>query len=222
MRELMTTMASLLLWELEAIKVSRESPFRLTSGNYSPIYINCRRVISNAAAIDLVTACFHRIIEEEGIEFTMIAGGETAGIPFASFLAHRLAKPMLYVRKASKGHGTDGLVEGVVKAGSKILLVEDLITDGNSKINFIKPLRREGATVQECLVLFDRLQGGAKILEQDGVRLISITDIDKALGFAETRGLIPRDPIAQVREYLKSPKLWHESRGLPYSTTESF
>jgi orotate phosphoribosyltransferase len=220
MRELMTKMVSLILWELGAIRISLDKPFKLTSGNYSPIYINCRRVISDAATMDLVAAFSHWIFQDEGIHFSMVAGGETAGIPFASFLAHRLAKPMVYVRKGAKGHGTEGLVEGFIKTGAKILLVEDLITDGQSKLSFIEPLRNEGATVQDCLVLFDRLQGGASVLEREGVRLISITDIDQSLSFAEASELVAPSAIAEVKAYLESPSLWHEARGLTYRTPD--
>lgn len=216
MRELIIQMASLMLWELEAIRVSLDQPFKLTSGNFSPIYINCRRIISDAASMDLVAAFAHWICQSEGIDFEMIAGGETAGIPFASFLAHRLAKPMAYVRKKARQHGTGSLVEGQVALGMKVMLVEDLITDGQSKLDFIQLLRDQGAVVEYCLVLFDRLQGGATLLQGEGVRLLSITDIDQALRFAESEGRLSPSTMAEVRAYLRDPQGWHNARGLAY------
>ena len=216
MSELITKMASLILWQLKAIRVSLDQPFKLASGNFSPIYINCRCVISDAVSMDLITAFAHWTCQAEKIDFAVVAGGETAGIPFASFLAQRLAKPMVYVRKKVKEHGTGSRIEGTFPPGTKVLLVEDLITDGQSKLDFIEPLRDEGAIVEHCLVLFDRLQGGGAVLQSKGVRLLCITDIEQTLAFAESEALMAATASAEVRAYLHDPKAWHEAKKLPY------
>jgi len=216
MRKLMTEQASLMLWDLEAIKVSLDQPFRLTSGNFSPIYINCRRVISDAAAMDVVTAFAHWICQAEGVQMDMLAGGETAGIPFASFVASRLGKPMVYVRKRPKDHGLGGLVEGELVASARVLLVEDLITDGQSKLDFIGALREAGGVAEDCLVLFDRLQGGREMLAQNGVRLMSITDVNAALAFAGKQGRLAEPDLAEIHAYLADPRAWHRARQIPY------
>src|SRR3546814_10136010 len=83
-----------------------------------------------------------------------IAGGETAGIPFAAWIAERLGLPMLYVRKKPKGFGRDAQIEGAFREGSRVLLVEDLATDGGSKLNFVDAIRRAGAEIAHTFVIF--------------------------------------------------------------------
>ena len=87
-------------------------------------------------------------------QFDAVAGGETAGIPFAAFIAERLSLPMQYVRKKPKGFGRDALIEGDIKEGQRILLVEDLTTDGGSKLNFANAIRKAGAIVNHTFVIF--------------------------------------------------------------------
>ncbi len=217
-RQLMADLASLMLWELQAIQVNVEEPFRLTSGNWSPIYVNCRRVISDAAAMDIVASFAHWTLQSERVHTDMLAGGETAGIPFASFLAARLGKPMVYVRKRPKEHGISGLVEGQVTPGQRVLLVEDLITDGQSKLDFIRPLREAGSTVEHCLVLFDRLQGGRDVLAAEGVTLHAITDVRQALGHGLSTGLLSEAGHREVESYLSDAEKWHKERGREYKS----
>ncbi|MCK4826010.1 hypothetical protein KA005_60240, partial [bacterium] len=102
-------LAALMLWDAEAIMVNLDEPFKLVSGNYSPIYVNCRRVISDPTFMSMFTAIAQLIWKREGIQVNVIAGGETAGIPFAAYLARSLSIPMVYVRKSKKVHGIASL-----------------------------------------------------------------------------------------------------------------
>ncbi|MEM8997902.1 MAG: orotate phosphoribosyltransferase [Acidobacteriota bacterium] len=145
--------ASLLLWEQGAVQVNAEKPFRLASGNVSPIYVDCRRVISNRSVLRIFTTVAGMLLERHGAEFDVVAGGETAGIPYAAVLAEALAKPLVYVRKKAKAYGTTSRVEGQLEAGSRVLLVEDLITDGGSKLTFLDAIDDAGASVSSALVL---------------------------------------------------------------------
>jgi orotate phosphoribosyltransferase len=216
MRELVGQMASRILWDLGAIRVSAEQPFRLTSGNFSPIYINCRRLISDAPSMDMIAAFAHWLCRSVGIQSDVLAGGESAGIPFASYLASRVGKPMVYVRKRPKDHGLASQVEGELLAGARVLLVEDLITDGQSKLEFVAPLRAQGGVVQHCLVVFDRLQGGAESLREHGIQLVSMTDIQQALGVGHAASFLTSGMLQEVREYLAAPEEWHRAKGLAY------
>ena len=150
-------LVALYLWHLGAVKVNVEKPFRLTSSNYSPIYINCRQLISSVSFMDLFAAASRQLLGQRGAEFDVIAGGETAGIPFAAFLARSFCRPMVYVRKAAKEHGTASRVEGSLESGGRVLLVEDLITDAGSKLSFIQGIQDAGGDVKDVLVVFDRL-----------------------------------------------------------------
>jgi len=208
--------AALFLWESGAIKVNFEEPFKLVSGNYSPIYINCRRVISYPPFMHLFTAFTRVICHYYKLTMDVIAGGETAGIPFAAFVAQSLSLPMVYVRKATKDHGIASRVEGSIPPRAKVLLVEDLITDAGSKLSFIEAIRAAGGIVDDVLVLFDREQGGREALEANGIRLYSITDMTLAIRVAQDSKLLSDSQIQSLREYFQSPKNWHAKRELTF------
>ena len=145
-----------MLLEIDAVLFRADEPFKLTSGMVSPVYIDCRKIISfprmRAAMMDYGATVILNDIGYESLD--ALAGGETAGIPFAAWLAERTHLPMQYVRKKPKGFGRDARIEGDIKDGQRILLVEDLTTDGGSKLNFVEALRTAGAEVAHTFVIF--------------------------------------------------------------------
>ena len=142
-KEVIAQATAKILLDIEAVHVKASEPFVLTSGARSPVYIDCRKLISfPRIRAALMSYSVSLLAETVGVEYlASIAGGETAGIPFAAFLSERLALPMQYVRKKPKAFGRNLQIEGDLKAGQRVLLVEDLSTDGGSKINFCKVLR---------------------------------------------------------------------------------
>jgi len=190
------------LWEVKAIKVSPEEPFELASGKMSPIYIDCRIPISHPLPRNIITTCAHFLYEKEHLDADIIAGGETAGIPYAAWLADRLGKPYVYVRKEAKGYGIKTQIVGDIKPGSLVLLYEDLITDGGSKINFVTGIRQAGCNIRDCLVIFDRLQGGKERLAEHGVQLHSMTNLNFTLEVGLQRGYISKEDFDLVSDYL--------------------
>ena len=211
--------AALGLWRAGAVRVNVEEPFTLASGKQSPIYINCRRLISSPAFLGLFTAVAATLVEAGELRFDAVAGGETAGIPFAAYLARDTGKPMLYVRKQPKGYGIASRVEGVLPCAAadggdrpRVLLVEDLITDGGSKLGFIDALREAGAVVEDALVLFDRQQGGLDTLAGHGVCLTAVTDLETALAVGTATGALDETTLATVRAYLTDPDGWNAAR----------
>lgn len=132
-----------------------EQGFRLTSGRLSPVYMDCRRLLGHPMArsrvIDL--ACTH--LANSAVMIDVVAGGETAGIPFAALLADRWALPMQYVRKQPKGHGHNAFIEGYAGRDRLTLLVEDQTTTGGSLVRFVDALRQSRQRVRHALVLFD-------------------------------------------------------------------
>jgi len=207
---------SLLLWENGAIKINIEQPFKLASGNYSPIYINCRQVISDPAFMHLFTGFVHSVCKRSGLKIDMIAGGETAGIPFGAYVAQSMSLPFVYVRKAKKGHGIANLIEGGDVSGKRVLLVEDLITDAGSKLHFIEALKAGNGIAENVLVLFDRNQGGREALAALGIKLHALTDLDTALDVAGQMNLLSGEDLKSVENYLEHPAEWHEERGLEF------
>lgn len=209
--------AAFLLWDVGAIKVSSEQPFRLVSGNYSPIYINCRQVISDPAFMGLFTSFVRMVCQYRAIHADVIAGGETAGIPFAAYVAQTLSRPMIYVRKAKKEHGLASLVEGQLKEGSRVMLVEDLITDAGSKLHFVDAISAARGIVKDIFVLFDRVQGGQEALAKLGVTLHRVTDMNTAITVAQEFGLVSANDVASIQDYLRSPRAWHAKHHLPFN-----
>src|SRR6201988_1241554 len=145
-----------MLIEVEAVRFMTDKPFIFTSGWASPVYTDCRRLISfPRVRRQLIDFGAETLARDVGFEqFDSVAGGETAGIPFAAWMAERLGLPMQYIRKKPKGFGRNSQIEGDIRAGARTLLVEDLTTDGRSKINFCKALREAGASVEHVFVNF--------------------------------------------------------------------
>jgi orotate phosphoribosyltransferase len=204
------------LWKHGAIQVRRTPPFQLSSGNVTPLYVNCRLLISYPATRSLITAAAQWFCHERGLRADCVAGGETAGMPFGAWLAQSLDKPYLYVRKKKKGHGTEGRVEGVARG--EVLLFEDLITDGGSKLSFIQGIRDAGCTISNCLVVVDREEGGREGLAAVGVALHSLVTMTTCLESGRATGAMGADDLADVRDYLAGPAAWHQRRGLPFNT----
>ena len=144
------------LLDIKAVNFRPEEPYKFTSGWASPVYIDCRWVISFTEArrriVELGVELLNHDTDMAGTD--LVAGGETAGIPYAAWIAESTDKPMLYVRKKPKGFGRDAQIEGYLKDGQQVLLVEDLATDGGSKINFVNALRTAGAKVSDIFVVF--------------------------------------------------------------------
>lgn len=207
---------AVMLWEMGAVRVQPDEPFMLASGNYSPIYINGRRVISEPAFMQLFCAASRLLMERRGVVFDAVAGGETAGIPFAAKLAVAIGCPMVYVRKKAKGYGLGSQVEGYLEKGQRILLVEDLITDGGSKKVFIDALEAADFAVDDCLVFFDRQQGGTRTLGKWGVQLHAVADRDSTLQAGVDAGFLNAEAQASVDAYFDDPRAWHKDRGLSF------
>ena len=144
-----------------------------------------------------------------------VAGGETAGIPFAAWLAERLSLPMQYVRKKPKGFGRDAQIEGHLDEGSKVLLVEDLTTDGGSKITFCDALRKAGAEVTDTFVIFfyDIFPDTRKNLADAGINLHSLTTWWDVLKVCKESHQMDSQSIAEIESFLNSPVEWSLSHG---------
>lgn len=156
----------------------RFGKFTLASGKTSSYYLDLRVVPSDAEAYGLAVAAYLAITKEIGVAaFDAVAGVATAGVTISSPLAYILRKPMVYVRKEEKGHGLGKLVEGAVKPGWRVLVVDDLVTTGGSVISSVEALRNAGCVVKDAVVLVDRLEGGKANLAKVGVRLSSFSDV---------------------------------------------
>lgn len=210
-------LVALQLLEVGAVLVRPSQPFRLTSGNFSPIYVDCRRLISFPAFVDIFCAAVRALVSTRRLEFDVVAGGETAGIPFAAIVSRAFGLPMIYVRKKTKEHGAERRIEGVMAQGARVLLVEDLVTDAASKIGFIDAIAASGGLVRDVVVVFDRLQGAADSLARRGITLHALATMHSVLDVGEQTADLNSADLVAVREYLDSPSDWHRARGLAFA-----
>jgi orotate phosphoribosyltransferase len=206
-----------MLLEVQAVLFSEGKPFVFTSGWASPVYIDCRKLIFYPRIrSQLVEFAAATLARDAGFEqFDVIAGGETAGIPYAAWLAERLSLPMQYVRKKPKGFGRNAQIEGEVRPGARTLLVEDLTTDGRSKINFCKALRDAGALVDHVFVNFyyDIFPESKKIFGELNVRLHHLATWWDVLAVVKKVNYLPAAQVDEVEKFLKAPADWSAAHG---------
>lgn len=206
-----------ILLEIGAVNFRPEEPYTLTSGWKSPVYIDCRKVISFPRArrkiVELAAAAITSGIGFESSD--AIAGGETAGIPYAAWISDALSLPMLYVRKQPKGFGRNAQIEGDFKDGDRVVLVEDLASDGASKVNFCQALRKAGATVTDTFVVFfyGVFPGALKSLEEVGVNMHYLANWWDVLEVAEEEGQFDKAALDEVRKFLHDPVAWSKFHG---------
>jgi orotate phosphoribosyltransferase len=205
-----------ILLEIKAVLFNAREPFTWTSGRKSPVYVDCRKVISfpraRTALLDFAAATVLREIGYESLD--AIAGGETAGIPYAAWLSDRLGLPMQYVRKQPKGFGRMAQIEGELHEGSRVLLVEDLATDGGSKLKFIEALRAAGAKVSDAFVIFHYgiFPQSVTSLAEIGVRLHALATWRDVLDVARAGGYFDPETLDQVERFLADPDGWGAGR----------
>lgn len=204
------------LLEIKAVHFNTEAPFTLASGLPSPTYIDCRKLISypriRATLMDFLTLT---IMRDAGFEaFDNIAGGETAGIPFAALVAERLALPMTYVRKKPKGHGRGARIEGEMAPGQRVLLVEDLTTDGGSKLSFVDAIRETGATCGHTAVIFyyGIFPETEQRLADHGIALHHLCTWWDVLTEARAQSAFDPETLAEVEAFLHDPRGWQAAR----------
>ena len=204
------------LLDIKAVNLRPEKPYTLTSGWAAPTYVDCRKVISFPSARRIVIDYMCEIAKSKiGLEsIDAVAGGETAGIPYSAWLAEKLDMPMLYVRKKPKGFGRGAQIEGDFKDNQRVVLVEDLATDGASKVAFVKALRDGGTVVKDCFVVFYYgVFPSSGQLESTGINLHYLCSWDHILKAAADGQYFDTTTIAEVRKFLSDPVSWSERNG---------
>ena len=205
-----------MLLEIGAVHFNAREPYIYASGLPGPTYIDCRKLISypriRATLMDFMTVT---VMRDAGFEaFDNIAGGETAGIPFAALVAERLALPMTYVRKKPKGYGRNARIEGAMSEGQRVLLVEDLTTDGGSKLSFVDAIRETGATCGHTAVIFyyDIFPETEKTLGDHGIKLHHLCTWWDVLAEAKRQQIFDAETLTEVEAFLNDPRAWQEAR----------
>jgi orotate phosphoribosyltransferase len=216
-RGVMAELVAKMLWEIKAVHFNAEKPYKFASGMASPVYIDCRKLLSfpriRSTVMDFAASVLMR---DAGFEqFDCIAGGETAGIPFAALLADRLGLPMIYVRKQPKGHGRNAQIEGHMPEGGRVLVIEDLTTAGGSMFTFIDAVRAAGGIVEHGIALFyyGIFAEAEERFATGKVKLHHIATWRDVLAVAKAQKLFDENTLSEVEAFLNAPLAWSAKNG---------
>lgn len=216
-RAVMAELLAKMLWEIKAVHFNAETPYKYASGIMSPVYIDCRKLLSfprvRSTVMDFAAST---LLRDAGFEqFDCIAGGETAGIPFAALLADRLGLPMIYVRKKPKGHGRNAQIEGDMKEGARVLIIEDLTTAGGSMFTFIDAIRAAGGIVDHGMALFfyGIFQEAHQRFANGKLQFHHIATWREVLAIAKEQKLFDDNTLQEVEAFLDAPLAWSARNG---------
>jgi orotate phosphoribosyltransferase len=173
--------------------------FTLASGKQSPYYIDLRILQSFPNYFRLAIIALRDTINKEiGTDFDSLGSIPTSGLIFASALGYEMQKPLVYVRKESKPYGRSKMVEGYLRPGEKVLLIDDVATTGTSLSNAIRVIRENGAAVKDVIAIINRLEGAEENLQNIGVRIISIATINDLVNVLHDKGLLEGSTLEEI------------------------
>ena len=202
-----------LLFESGAITFRTSRPFKFTSGILSPVYSDNRLLISDVKKREGITDFFIERIKKLK-KFEVIAAVATAGIPHASFVAQKLNLPLVYVRTSKKGHGLENQVEGRIKRGQTALVIEDLVSTGQSSTQAVKALRKLGANADNLLAIFTyNLNAANENFKKNKINFQALCNLETAAGVAKENGYLKKEQVKTILEWAKDPKNWAKKMG---------
>jgi len=193
-----------ILIDIKAINFDLNNHFTLTSGRKSPVYVDCRKIISYPNERNQILTFMENYINKNKIQFDLVAGGETAGIPYAAFLSERLNKPMIYIRKKPKGFGKNSLIEGDYEENCKCILIEDLATDGGSKVKFVENMRENNIKVNDTFVIFyyDTFKKEESLLTKLNINIHYLCSWEHILNEVKKEGILSAKDTMEVEDFL--------------------
>ena len=200
------------LIDIESVKFSFENHFTLTSGLKSPVYVDCRKIISFIDEREFIINEALNYFEKNKIKFDLVAGGETAGIPYAAIISEKIKKPMVYIRKKPKGFGQNQQIEGNFKEKEKAILIEDLATDGGSKVVFVEAMRKAGLIVNDIFVIFyyDIFNLENSVLSKLNVNIHSLCTWKDIISVIEKKNSYKENEIKNLKKFLSNPDDWRK------------
>jgi orotate phosphoribosyltransferase len=203
-----------ILLEIRAVTLSPSKPYRFVSGILSPIYCDNRLLMSYPEKRKKIMDYFVDVIKRRKLEFDVVAGIASSGIPHAAWLAERLDKPMIYIRKKEKEHGKENLIEGKLEKGQKVVIVEDLISTGSSSINGVEAVRNAGGIVECCLAIFTYGMGkAAEGFRNAGCEIVALSNFSALIEVAGKKNYIRPEERAKALEWNKDPQNWGKKMG---------
>ncbi|OGE24931.1 orotate phosphoribosyltransferase [Candidatus Daviesbacteria bacterium RIFCSPHIGHO2_02_FULL_39_12] len=204
-----------ILLELSAISLNLKKPYRYVSGMFSPVYTDCRVLMAYPDKRKLIRDLYINAVKKSGIAFDVVAGTATAGIPHAAWIADKLNLPMVYVRDKAKDHGKENMMEGIIKKGQKAVVIEDLVSTGESAINSVNAIRAAGGQVSAVFsIITYGLAAADKNLAENDLKLVSLTDFNQVVAEAQIINQITKEEVSAILDWAKNPQAWGKNLGL--------
>jgi len=198
-----------MLLETKAVTLNLSKPFQYDSGILSPIYTDNRILMSYPEKREKVRDYFREIIDSKNLEIDLVAGVATAGIAHAAWLADALGKPMAYVRGKVKDHGKQNQVEGIVEKGMKAIVIEDLVSTGNSTVQSAIALQELGAEVLQCVAIFTyEMQKAKENFQNANLPLETLTNFTALMEVAQEMEYVTEEEKKIALEWNKDPESW--------------
>lgn len=202
------------LLDIEAVALRPDAPFTWTSGLAAPIYCDNRRTISYPPIRRSVRDGFVSVLRRESLSTSTIAGTATAGIPHAAWLAEAIDQPMVYVRSRSKEYGQGERIEGVLREGDSVVVVEDLISTGGSALGAVEAVQSAGASVEAVLAIFSyELDAADRAFREAGVERHVLTTFSTLLEVAYEHGHVTDKHLETLKSWRKNPEAWSLEHG---------
>lgn len=195
------------LLSVEAVRLNVAEPFTFVSGIKSPIYCDNRKMIGYPEDRNVIIEGFVEMLKD--VDFDVVAGTATAGIPWAAFIADRMNKPMAYIRSKPKAHGAGKQIEGLDVEGKKVIVVEDLISTGGSVITALEAVRREGGEVVEVSAIFTyNFEKAETNFKNAEAKLSTLVDFATMLETAKENNYITAEEVEVASQWNKNPSEW--------------
>ncbi|AWB45339.1 orotate phosphoribosyltransferase [Paenibacillus sp. CAA11] len=200
------------LLEIEAVALRPHDPFTWTSGIRSPIYCDNRLTMSYPQIRDFIAESFAALIREQYPEAEVIAGTATAGIPHAAFVSQKLGLPMVYIRDKAKGHGKENQIEGLIRPGQQVVVIEDLISTGGSSLKAALAVKAAGAEPAAVLAIFSyQLDKAVSAFEEAGIPLQTLSNYTSLIEVAVEQGKIKTEDLELLQSWRKDPSSFAKS-----------
>ncbi|MEC0176220.1 orotate phosphoribosyltransferase [Paenibacillus favisporus] len=194
------------LLEIGAVALRPKQPFTWTSGIKSPIYCDNRLTMSYPEIREHIAESFAAIIRAQYPDAEVIAGTATAGIPHAAWVAQKLNLPMAYIRDKAKGHGKENLIEGIIKPGQKVVVIEDLISTGGSSLKAAVAVKEAGAEPLAVLAIFSyQLDKGVQAFAEAGIPLQTLSNYAALMEVALEKGAIQQEDVEALKAWREDP-----------------
>ncbi|MBR7167450.1 MAG: orotate phosphoribosyltransferase [Bacteroidales bacterium] len=206
-------MTAKFLLQIKAVKLNDENPFTWASGRKSPIYCDNRITLSYPEIRTFIRQRFVDLIVEQFGDVDVIAGVATGGIAQGALVAQELGKPFVYVRSEEKKHGLTNQIEGMIKSGQSVVVVEDLVSTGKSSLIAVNALREKGCNVKGMVAIFTyNLAVAKKNFEDADVVLRTLTNYDRLIDVAKEEEYIKASAMDSLAKWRENPEKWSEER----------